>query len=64
MTVEIMQKVVDKLPNEVDESTDPNPPPPQEIIKQAASDLKRGLVDTDRGAAVDLTYKKQKRTTK
>lgn len=60
LKVEIQQRVVDKLPHEQDEATDPVVPPPQEIIKQAGADLKRGLVDTDRAAVMDATYKKQK----
>jgi hypothetical protein len=60
MKVEISQKRVAKLPHELDESVDPNPPPLQPEIKQAAKDLARGLVDTDRALAVNVTYKKQK----
>lgn len=49
-----------KMPHERDETPDPVVPPPQAEMKQASRDLSRGLVDTDRGAAVDKTYKKQK----
>lgn len=35
-----------KLPHERDESTEP-PGPRQRVIKQAAKDLARGLIDTD-----------------
>lgn len=48
-----------KMPHERDESPDPAVPPPQPEMEQASRDLSRGLVDTDRGAAVDKTYKKQ-----
>jgi uncharacterized protein YpuA (DUF1002 family) len=58
--VEILQKVVDKLPHEKDQSIDPAPPKRQKIIKQAAADLNRGLTDTDRSSAMNATYKKQK----
>ena len=29
-------------------------------MKQASADVSRGMVDTDRGAAMNATYKKQK----
>lgn len=35
---------------------------PSEPMKQASRDLKRGLVDTDRGAEAGRTYKKLKQT--
>ena len=60
LKVEIQQRVVGKLPHELDETTDPVVPPPQPVIKQASADLRRGLVDTDRGLVMDVTYKKQK----
>jgi hypothetical protein len=58
--VNILQKTVLKLPHELDESVNPDPPEAQPVMKQAAKDIARGLVDTDRGVAVDVTYKKQK----
>jgi hypothetical protein len=58
--IEMSQTRVAKLPHEIDESVNPNPPPPQPVIKQAAKDLARGLVDTDRGLSMSVTYKKQK----
>ena len=46
------------MPHERDESPDPAVPPPQPEMAWSR-DLSRGLVDTDRSAAVDKTYKKQ-----
>jgi len=51
-------KGVLELPHEKDESTDGTTPPTRPIIKRAASDLKRGLKDTDRGMEMHKTYKK------
>ncbi len=36
-----------KLPHERDESPEAGPIHPQEVMRQAAVDVKRGLVDTD-----------------
>lgn len=41
---------VDRLPHERDESPDAQDIRPCKIMQQAASDLERGLVDTDRHA--------------
>lgn len=41
---------VDRLPHERDESPDAQNIKPRDIMKQAASDLEQGLVDTDRRA--------------
>ncbi|MGB7196426.1 MAG: hypothetical protein WBD81_23470 [Collimonas pratensis] len=38
---------VARQPNERDEAPDQHPARPRKIIKQAAKDLKKGLVDTD-----------------
>ena len=38
---------VDRLPHERDESPDAQNVKPRDIMKQAASDLEQGLVDTD-----------------
>ena len=38
---------VDRLPHERDESPDATNVKPRDIMKQAASDLEQGLVDTD-----------------
>lgn len=48
------------MPHERDESVDPDIPPPEPEMKQASADVSRGMVDTDRGAAMNTTYKKQK----
>lgn len=49
-----------KMPHERDESVDPDIPPPEPEMKQASADVSRGMVDTDRGVAMNTTYKKQK----
>jgi len=36
-----------RLPHERDESPEAHPPQPRSVIRQAASDLEQGLVDTD-----------------
>ncbi len=53
---------VPKLPHERDESTDAMAGAPRKRIKQAHDDLRRGLTDTDRGPAVDTTYRKLKQS--
>jgi hypothetical protein len=58
--VSILEADVPLLPSEKDESIDLTDVKPRKIIKQAAIDLATGLKDTDRGNAVDLTYKKLK----
>jgi hypothetical protein len=57
VTISISQKVVPRLPHERDESTDVKGGEPSEVIKQAVTDLKRGLIDTDRGAQMTKVYK-------
>jgi hypothetical protein len=50
------------LPHERDESLDQaGGALPSERVKQAGRDIKRGLVDTDRGELMRQTYEKQKR---
>jgi hypothetical protein len=61
--VEILQQEVERLPHEKDQSTDQVRTEPEPLIEQAAVDLKRGLVDTDRAAEVNVVYRKQKRKT-
>lgn len=53
-------KTAGKMPHERDESVDPDIPPPEPEMKQASADVSRGMVDTDRGVAMNATYKKQK----
>ena len=55
------QQLAGKMPHERDESVDPAVPPPEPEMKQASIDVSRGMVDTDRGAAMNVTYKKQKK---
>ncbi len=50
----------DKLPHERDETTDTDTPPPEPAMVKASADVAHGMVDTDRGNAVNITYKKQK----
>ncbi len=57
----IQQPLAGKMPHERDESVDPAVPPPEPEMKQASVDVSRGMVDTDRGAAMNVTYKKQKK---
>jgi hypothetical protein len=56
------QESAGKMPHERDESADPAVPPPEPEMKQASVDVSHGMVDTDRGAAVNATYKKQKKS--
>ena len=51
-----------KLPHERDESINTTGTVASEPMEQAARDVKRGLVDTDRGAEAGRTYKKLKQT--
>ena len=48
------------LPHERDESTGGTEEAPREVIKQAARDLQRGLVDTDMRATPGLDAKKRR----
>jgi hypothetical protein len=52
---------VPRLPHERDESADEQQTVPRKVIQQAAEDIERGLVDTDRGPVVDEVYEKQVR---
>ncbi len=52
-----------KLPHERDESINTTGTVASEPMEQAARDVKRGLVDTDRGAEAGRTYRKLKQTT-
>jgi hypothetical protein len=56
------KKTLPKLPHERDESIDTTGAIASEPMKQAARDIKRGLVDTDRGAEAGRTYQKLKQT--
>ena len=48
------------LPHERDESTGAAEDPPREVMKQAARDLQRGLVDTDMRATPGLDAQKRR----
>lgn len=49
------------LPHERDQAVDQSGGGvPSESVEQACRDVKRGLVDTDRGAETNNTYQKQK----
>ncbi len=54
------QDGVPRLPHERDESADSQHSPPRADMQQASKDIKRGLVDTDRGPVTDATYRKLK----
>ena len=58
--VRIHQQKVDLLPHEQDESATSQASEPRKIMKQASADIKRGLVDTDRGVPAGKAYAKQK----
>ncbi len=62
--VSIGQDTVPRLPHEHDESADSQTSEPRAVIQQAAKDLKRGLVDTDRGDEANRTYAKLKGNSK
>ena len=48
------------LPHEKDESPEAMASRPRQVIKNAANDIKRGVVDTDRGPEMAKAYRKQK----
>ena len=48
------------LPHERDESTGAADDPPRDVIRQAARDIQRGLVDTDMRATPGLDAKKRR----
>ena len=58
-TVKRDQDSEPQLPHERDESSQSDDKP-RPRIRQAHQDVSRGLVDTDRGPAMDSVYKKQK----
>ncbi len=62
--VSIGQDSVPRLPHEHDESADSQTSEPRAVMQQAAKDLKRGLVDTDRGDEANRTYAKLKENAK
>jgi hypothetical protein len=62
MRTSLMRKTIIKLPHEHDETVNPIPTEPQKVIQLAAQDLAQGQVDTGRSVAVDVMYKKLKRS--
>lgn len=56
-------KLSPRLPHERDESSDSQNSKPQDVMVQAHKDLKRGLVDTDRGPLMDKLYEEEVRPT-
>ncbi len=58
--VTISGEKVPRLPHERDASADSSGQKPQESTKQAYADVKRGLVDTDKGPPMDQAYQKQR----
>ncbi|MBL8303575.1 MAG: hypothetical protein JNM26_12480 [Ideonella sp.] len=51
-----------RLPHERDESSDSQrSPEPDDMMEQAHADLRRGLVDTDRGPVLDRVYEDEVR---
>lgn len=57
----VNQEPQPRLPHEHDESADSQESEPRPEIEQAAKDVEKGLVDTDRGPELDKAYDKQKR---
>ncbi len=49
-----------ELPSDRDQSTGMTAAAPDPKVKQAATDLKRGLSDTSKAAETDKAYQKQK----
>ena len=49
-----------RLPHERDESADQAPAEVDAAVAQAGRDVARGLVDTDRGPAMDAVYRQLK----
>jgi hypothetical protein len=52
-----------RLPHERDEAPDAQNTKPRKVMKQAASDIERGLVDTDKGPPMQETYERQREKT-
>ncbi|RYF41212.1 MAG: hypothetical protein EOO27_46620 [Comamonadaceae bacterium] len=56
----VVHESTPRMPHERDESSDSQRTAPRADMEQAGKDLKRGLVDTDRGPVTDSTYKRLK----
>lgn len=61
-SVSIAGKPVPPLPHEADESADSTANATDEKVEQAYVDLKRGLVDTDKGPPMGRAYDRLKKT--
>jgi len=61
-TPEVQGQPAPRLPHERDESSDSQTSAPQPIIEQARQDVRRGLVDTDRGPVLNEVYEQRVRT--
>jgi len=55
------ERRVDKAPHERDESSASQQGAPSELMKKAAEDVERGVVDTSRAEATDATYRRELR---
>ncbi len=60
MKVSILGESVPSLPSEKDESVDVSDVVVRKVMRQAATDIARGLKDTDRADQVDKIYRKLK----
>ena len=59
------QSTAPRQPNERDESPDLQATEPRDVMRQAASDIERGLEDTDcRNSAGEIVRERQKERTK
>ena len=59
------QSTAPRQPNERDESPDPQASAPRDVMRQAASDIERGLKDTDcRNSAGEIVRDRQRDETK
>ena len=63
-SVSIAGQKAPPLPHEADESTHSTAAKPDPKVKQAYADVKRGLVDTDKGPVMGRTYERVKSTKK
>jgi hypothetical protein len=61
-TPEVKGRLAPRLPHERDESSDSQTSAPRPVIEQARQDVRRGLVDTDRGPVLDEVYEQRVRT--
>ena len=59
-SVSIAGKKAPSLPHEADESTHSTAEKPDPKVAQGYADVKRGLVDTDKGPVIGRTYERVK----